>query len=209
VGRLQAEPRGLLRVSAPLSFAPLLGPLAATYLSRHPAVQVELSCSDRAVDLVEERFDVAIRVGPLADSTLVARSLGTMARVLVAAAGYCKREGTPRAPAELGDHACIVFGAALWRLHAGDKEVEVRVKPRLTVNDLEIARDAARAAVGIAWLPEFVCADDIRRGRLRHVLPDWSSAPAPLHAVLPSARHLSPKVTAFVELAQRRFRANR
>src|SRR5438067_3304143 len=142
VGRLQAEPRGLLRVSAPLSFAPLLGPLVTGYLQRHPGVQVELWCGDRAVDLVEERFDVAIRVGPLADSGLVARSLGTMARVLVAAPGYCKREGTPRAPAALADHACIVFGAGrVWTLVAGGKQAEVRVPARLTVNDLEIARD--------------------------------------------------------------------
>jgi DNA-binding transcriptional LysR family regulator len=209
VGRMQASPRGLLRVTAPLSFG-VLGPIVAAFLDEHPEVQVELVCTDRQVDLVEERFDVAIRAGRLADSSLVARSLGTIKRVLVATPSYCKEHGTPKAPAELERHACIVFGAGtapnVWTLEAGGKVAEVRVVPRLMVNDFEIMRAAALAGVGIAWMAEFACAEDLRKGRLRHVLPEWCAAEAPLHAVYPTSRHLSPKVAAFIDLVRERLR---
>jgi DNA-binding transcriptional LysR family regulator len=209
VSRMQSAPRGLLRVTAPLSFANL-GPIVAEYLTRYPEVQVDLTCTDRQVDLVEEGFDVAIRAGQLGDSTLVARNLGSIKRVLVAAPSYCKRNGTPRTPADLAKHACITFapGATpnLWTLHAGGKKVEVRVTSRLNVNDFEMIRDAARAAIGIAWMPEVLCAEDLRTGRLRQVLADWCSAETPVQALYPTARHLSPKVVAFIELVREKFR---
>lgn len=209
VSRMQAAPRGLLRMTAPLSLA-TLGPLVAEYLARHAEVQVELVCTDRAVDLVEERFDLAVRAGPLADSTLVARPLGAMRSLLVAAPAYCKRHGTPKTPADLARHACIAFGAGAqrdrWTLHAGDEQLAVRITPRLTVNDFPMMRDAARAALGVAWLPRFVVADDLRARRLLRVLPAWSSAETPLHAVYPTARLVSPKVTAFIELARQKLR---
>jgi DNA-binding transcriptional LysR family regulator len=203
VGRMQAAPRGLLRVTAPLSFS-LIGPIVADFLRRHPDVQVELLCTDRQVDLVEERYDVAIRAGQLADSSLVARPLGTVRRVLVAAPAYVKRAGTPRAPAELERHACISFGAGaapnVWQLQSGAQKAAVRVAPRLVVNDLEMMREVARAGVGIAWIPEFACLEDIRAGKLKQVLPAWLSAETPVQALYPTARHLSPKVAAFLEL---------
>jgi DNA-binding transcriptional LysR family regulator len=208
IGLMQAKPRGLLRVTAPLSFA-MLGPIIADYLRAHPDVQVELLCTDRSVDLVDERFDVAIRAGRLADSSLTARSLGSMKRVLVAAPSYCKRSGTPRSPAELEQHACIVFGAGSapneWSLQAGGKRSDVHVTPRLTVNDLEVLRATVLTGLGIALIPEFVCIDDIAHKRLRQVLPDWCSMATPVHALYPTARHLSPKVTAFVDLVRKRL----
>jgi DNA-binding transcriptional LysR family regulator len=210
VGRLQSAPRGVLRVSAPASFG-LLGPIVAEYLREHADVVLELVASDRAVDLVEENFDVALRAGALADSTLVARAVGSIKRVLVAEPNYCKTHGTPAEPADLEQHAAITFGSGtapnVWALEAGEKRVEVRVRPRLAVNDFDIMRAAALAGVGIAWLPEFVCADDIRRRRLRRVLPAWCSAEVPLHAVYPSSRHLAPKVGVFVALLAARLRA--
>jgi DNA-binding transcriptional LysR family regulator len=210
VGRLQAAPRGLLRVSAPLSFG-MLGPIVSAYLLAHLEVELEMVCSERAVDLVEEGFDVAIRAGHAPDSTLVARAIGTLKRVLVAEPNYCEKHGTPKVPADLANHAAISFGAGAspntWALEAGGKRVEVQVKPRLAVNDFEIMRAAARAGVGIAWLPEFMCAEDIRAGRLRHVVPAWCSAEVPLFALYPTARHLSPKVTAFIELLRARLGA--
>jgi DNA-binding transcriptional LysR family regulator len=209
IGRTQAAPRGLLRVTAPLSFG-MLGPIVAEYLRAYPDVEVEMVCTDRRVDLVEERFDVAVRAGRLADSSLVARPLGAMKRVVVAAPGYCKEHGTPRTPADLAKHAGIVFGAGatpvdVWSLESGGKHAEVRVKPRLAVNDFEIMRAAALGGVGIALIAEFVCAEDVRRGRLRHVIPAWCSAETPVHALYPTARHLSPKVAAFVELVRERL----
>jgi DNA-binding transcriptional LysR family regulator len=208
VGQMQAAPRGLLRVTAPLSFG-MLGSIVAEYLRKHAEVQVELLCTDRQVDLVDERFDVAIRAGKLADSSLTARAIGTIKRVLVAAPQYCKQVGTPRTPAELEQHACLVFGAGtapnVWTLESGGKRVDVRVVPRLTINDPEVLRGVALAGSGIALMPEFVCAADIKQKRLHRVLADWCSAATPVHAVYPTARLLSPKATAFIELMRKRF----
>jgi len=208
VGRMQAAPRGLLRVTAPLSFG-MLGPIVAEYLRKHAEVQVELLCTDRQVDLVEERFDIAIRASKLADSSLTARAIGTITRVLVAAPRYCKQRGMPGTPVELAQHACLVFGAGsapnVWTLESGGKRLEVRVVPRLTLNDPEVLRGVALSGAGIALIPEFVVAEDIKHKRLRRVLSDWCSASTPVHAVYPTARLLSPKASAFIELMRTRF----
>lgn len=202
VSQMQSTPRGRLRVSAPVSVT-MLGPVVAEYLRRYPEVEVELICTDRRVDLVEEGYDLAIRAGQLADSTLVARALGAIRRVLVAAPAYAKKNGMPKTPRDLEDHPAIVFAAGpspnLWTLFDQDDEVEVRVTPRLAVNDLELMLDAARAEIGIGWIPDHACAEDLRAGRLRRVLPDWCSAEVPLSAVYPTARHLSPKVATFID----------
>jgi DNA-binding transcriptional LysR family regulator len=209
VGRLQTAPRGELRVTAPASFG-MLGPIVAKYLERYPEVQVDIVCTDRRVDLVEERFDVAIRAGELADSSLIARSLGKAKLVFVAAPGYCRHHGAPQTPADLREHACIAFGGYetpnLWILESGGKRREVRVTPRLTANDFEVLRDATVAGAGIACLPEVLCAVDVHKGRLRRVLPDWSSAEVPVHALYSRARHLSPKVAAFLDLVAKELR---
>jgi len=208
VGQLQAAPRGRLRVTAPLSFG-MLGPIVAGFLRRHPEVQVDLVCTDRRVDLVDEGFDVAVRAGPLDDSTLVARSLGVIRRVLIAAPTYLRRRAAPRAPADLTAHACISFGAGpapgVWVLRAGERTAEVRVSPRYSVNDLDLMVEAARAGIGIALIPEFACTADLGAGRLRRVLAEWCSTETPVHAVYPTARHLSPKVVAFVDALRERF----
>ena len=201
VGRMQAAPCGRLRITAPLSFG-MLGPIVAEFLQRYPDIQVELVCTDRRIDLVEEGFDVAIRAGHLDDSTLIARSLGTIERVLVASPGYLKRHGSPHAPAELEHHACITFGAGtdseVWQLYAAERKTEVRISPRFCVNDFDMMREAARLGTGIAWIPKFVCIPDLRAGRLRQILPDFCSAAVPVHAIYPTTRHLSPKVLAFL-----------
>jgi DNA-binding transcriptional LysR family regulator len=208
VGRLLAAPRGELRVTAPLSFG-MLGPIVAKYLERFPEVQVDMVCTDRRVDLVEERFDVAIRAGELEDSRLIARSLGTARRVFVAAPGYCKRHGTPQTPADLQKHACIAFGGdespSTWVLESGATRREIRITPRLTANDLEVIREAAVAGAGVACLAQIVCAGDVQKGRLRHLLTDWRSVEIPVHALYPRA-HPSAKVAAFVDLVKRELR---
>lgn len=205
VDSMRAAPCGVLRVSAPLSFG-MLGPIVARFLKRYPEVRVELVCTERLVDLVNEGFDVAIRAGALDDSTMVARRLGVVERVLVASPGYLKKKGSPRQPADLSAHACITFGAGptpeVWSLVAGDKKADVRISPRLTVNDFEMMREAARSGIGIAWIPKFVCVDDLKSGQLRQVLPDWCSVATPVHAVYPTTRHLSPKVLAFFEMVR-------
>jgi DNA-binding transcriptional LysR family regulator len=202
VGRMQEAPRGLLRVTVPLNFG-YLGSIVASFLKGYPEVDVELVCADRIVDLVDEGFDLALRAGPLADSTLIARSLGRLESFAVASPAFLAKNGTPKRPQDLARFDCVVFGAGpdrtTWRLHRGGKTTAVQVDARLVVNDFDILFEAALAGLGIAVLPIFRCAEALRAKKLRRVLPEWCSAETPLHAVYPSTRHLSPKVKAFVD----------
>jgi DNA-binding transcriptional LysR family regulator len=206
---LRAVPRGILRVTAPLSFG-LLGAPVAAFLRRHRDVQLELVCTDRVVDLVEEGFDVAIRAGKLLDSSLVARRLGTLPRSLVASPEHLKRRKPPKAPGEVLDHPCLVFGSrtgAVWRLESGAQKVDLKIQGRLAVNDLDLLRALTVSGLGIALLPHLGCADAIASGRLVRVLPEWTSEENPIHAVYPSSRHLSSKVRAFVDFLAARLDA--
>lgn len=208
VSELRSEPRGLLRVTAPLTFEFLGGPVAE-YLAAYPEVTVDLVCADRVVDLVQEGFDVAIRAGKLRDSSLIARSLGSMRSRLVASPAYVAARGKPKTPGALADHACLVFGAGTvrgaWQLERERERVEVAVRPRLVVNDFALMQEATLAGLGIALLPDVRSAELVERGQLVPVLPRWTSPEVPLHAVYPSARHLSPKVKAFVDHLQKRL----
>lgn len=205
VGDLQGVPRGLLRVTAPLSLD-LLGPIIAGFLAQYPEVELDVLCTDRLVDLVEEGFDVSVRAGRLADSTLVARSLGTLQRKLVAAPKYLARRRAPRTPSELAKHDCLVFGPTaprqVWQLEGEGGSVDVAVRARMVSNDLNLLREAVLTGQGIMLLPAPQCAEEVKAGRLRAVLPNYSSVRTPLSAVYPSTRHLSPKVSAFVEHLQ-------
>lgn len=207
ISRLQDAPRGLLRVTAPLSVS-FLGPIVRSFLKRYEEVQVEMVCTDRVVDLVSEGFDVGVRAGRLADSTLIARSLCFMQSVIVASPAFVKKHGAPKTPADLARLPCLVFGAgsdrATWRLtnaegQGSEGEVATTVSSRLTVNDMDMLLDAAKAGSGAALLSMHLCMDGLRQKHLVRLLPAWSSRPIPLHAVYPGTRLLSPKVKAFVE----------
>ena len=208
VTRLQAAPHGLLRVTTPLTFS-FLGPLIADFLKRYPEVQVEMLCTDRAVALVEEGFDLAIRAGRLADSTLIARRLGSIERIVVASPGYLDAHGTPRTPRELEKHDCLIFGPALegavWTLNSGAKTVEVTVRGRMAVNEPDMLRALSRAGAGIALSPDVHSLEDVAAGHLRRILPEWSSTGTPVHAVYPGTRHHVPKVMAFVDFLRERW----
>lgn len=205
VSQLQDTPRGPLRVTAPLNFA-FLGPIVADFLKRYPEVQLDLVCTDRVVDLVEERFDVGIRAGALADSTLIARNLGQAPRFLVASPAYLKKHGRPKAPEDLARHDCLLFGAgrerALMRLEADGRALELEVPVKLVVNDTDMLHAAAVAGLGVALVPIFRCTSDLKQKRLERVLPAWKAPLTPIHAVYPSTRHLSPKVKTFVDHVQ-------
>ena len=202
VRRQQAAPSGLLRVSAPLNIA-FLGPVLSDYLKRYPEVRLEVSCTERAVNLVEERFDLAIRTGVLADSTLIARSLGTIRWILVATPDYLKKRGRPKTPHDLKGHDCLLFGAAPnLRLHCtkGKKGAhEVPVPARFSVTDMDVLHLTATDGLGIALLPAFLCAKELSARTLERVLPDWDAVSTPVHVVYPGKRHVSPTVTSFVE----------
>ncbi len=196
-----------MRVTAGLN-STFLGDIVADFLKRYPEVQLELLCTGRAVDLVEERFDVGIRAGVLADSSLIARSLGTVSWFLVATPAYLKKRGRPRTPDDLKAHDCMAFGVGTTcelRLRAGDQAAHVAVAARFVVSDLDILYSVASAGVGIALLPAFRCVEDLRTRRLERVLRAWSALATPVHVVYPTSRHVSPKVKAFVEHVQKRM----
>jgi len=208
VGSLQETPRGLLRVTAGPN-SDWLGEIIADFLKRYPEVQLELLCTGRSIDLVEERFDLGIRAGVLADSSLIARSLGSVTWFLVATAGYLKKRRRPRTPEDLKTHDCLIFGAGSMavnlRLQSDADSVQVAVTPRLLVSEMDVAHSTAIAGLGIALLPAYLCIEDLRARRLERVLPDWSAPSTPVHVVYPTARHLSAKVKAFIEHLQKRM----
>jgi DNA-binding transcriptional LysR family regulator len=202
VSSLQDTPRGLLRMTAGTGTT-FLGPLVRDFLKRYPEVRLELSFTGRVVDLIEERFDLAIRAGTLTDSTLVARSLGAVNWLLVATPAYLRKRGRPRSPKELTAHDCMLFAAgpngASVRLAKGNQTVQVPLSARLLAADADVLYAAATADLGIALLPAFLCVEDLRARRLERVLGDWEAPSTPIHVVYPTARHLSPKVKTFVE----------
>ena len=208
VTSLEESPRGLLRVTAPVNAA-FLGPIVGDYLKRYPEVRLDLFCTARSVDLVEERYDLGIRAGALADSTLIARTLGSVRWFLVATPSYLKKHGRPRAPEDLKKHDCLLFGAGLSgagiRLQNGDKSVQLALSARLTVTDMDILHAVANAGLGIALLPAFLCVADLRARRLERALRGWNVPSTPVHVVYPSTRHISPKVKSFVDHLQQRM----
>jgi DNA-binding transcriptional LysR family regulator len=208
VSSLQRAPRGLLRVTAGTN-AGWLGPIVGEFLERHPEVRVELVCTGRIVDLVEERFDLGIRAGALGDSTLVAKSLGVARWFLVATPAYLKKRGRPKSPADLAGHDCLVFGtgasATHVRLESEGEQFEITLSPRMLVNDIDVLKASARAGIGIAVLPAFSCDEELRARNFERVLGEWGIPSTPMHVVYPTARHLTPKVKAFVEHLQQRM----
>jgi DNA-binding transcriptional LysR family regulator len=197
VQRAQVEPMGLLRVSAPYLYGRrYLAPVIADFLRRYPALRIELVLADRTVDLVEERFDLAIRVGRLKDSSLTARKLAEGYLYLVASPRYLRRYGVPSSAEELRRARCICMRPnEKWPWNAE----QVAITPALLVNDLEAAAQAAIEDVGIALVPSIVCADAVRRRKLRTLLGPSPLRTVPVHAVLPSRDYLPPKVRLFVE----------
>jgi DNA-binding transcriptional LysR family regulator len=207
VSNLQEVPRGVLRLTTGPNVA-FLGPILNDYLRRYPEVRIEVFCTGRTVDLIEERFDLAIRAGTLSDSTLVARSLGKVRWFLVGTPAYLKEHGRPRSIDDLRQHECIIFGTtpggATLRLESAGKTAHLEPPPRLIVNDFDLVHAAALAGLGLALLPAHLCLNDIRAKRLERVLRDWEAPAVPIHVMYPSARHISPKVKTFVEHLQER-----
>ncbi len=195
-------PRGLVRLTAPAATAGFLSPIAAHFLRAHPGVSLEIQLLDRRVDLIQEGFDLAIRAGPMRDSSLVARRLGTSERCLVASPAYLAARGAPRHPRDLRRHECIrtEAGAVAWRFERGRRKLAVPVAGRYVASSGQLARDGALAGLGIASVPRFVAAPDLAAGRLAAVLPDWPLRRGELHLLYPSGRQLSPRVRALIDL---------
>ena len=211
VTHLAAAPRGHLRLNAPMSFGILhLSPLLPALLRRCPELTVDLTLNDRLVDLVEEGYDLAIRIGRLPDSSLIARRLAPSRAVLCAAPAYLEEQGLPDRPRDLKRHAGLIYSyqadGATWRLTGPAGSERVPVAGRFRVNNGDALRQAALGGLGIAQLPTFIVGDDLRTGRLRRVLPDWEvAAEAAVHAVYPATRNLSPKVRVVIDFLAERF----
>ena len=209
VSALQTAPRGRLRVNAPMSFGFLhLAPAIPDFLSRYPEVEIDMIMNDRFVDLVDEGFDVAVRIGHLEDSSLVARRLAPIRRVVCASPAYLAARGTPASPDELKMHACLCYSNVPreWRFVAADgRPWPVEVKGPLSANNGDALRIAALKGVGMINQPTFIVGGDLQTGELVSVLADFVPQDLSLHAVYPHSRHLSPKVRAFVDFLAARF----
>lgn len=209
VSRQNAAPRGTLRISAPMSFGTMhLSPAMARFIERHPEVKVDLDLNDRFVDLVGEGYDMAIRIGVLADSSLVARQIAPMQMVVCASPAYLKRHGKPATPAALKDHECVLYGhnrSVEWTLTDKGKPVRIAVAGRLRANNGELLRDAAIAGVGLTYLPTFIVGAALSRKQLVTVLDKYMPASSAIYAVYPQHRQSSLAVKAFVDFLRSTF----
>ncbi len=204
VTRMQGTPRGRLRVSAPMSFGQrYLASSIASFLQEHPEVEVDLDLSDRMVDVIGEGFDVAIRVGELRDSSLIARRLAPSRSLVVGSPAYFHRRGRPQSPEGLREHECLLYAyqasGDTWHFRGPGGASAVRVRGRLRANNGDVLSLAAQSGLGLALLPDFIVDAELRTGRLEPALAEHCRAEAVLHAVYPHARHLMPKVRAFVD----------
>ena len=199
------EPRGTVRVAAPMSFGiQSLGPLLPGFMTRYPMVLIDLRLSDQRLDLIAEGVDLAVRIGTLPDSGLRARSLFPVHRPLVAAPAYIARHGSPRHPDDLVDHACIVFShltqPETWHFrHSTEGQISVRVTGRLRLDNADIALPALRAGLGIAQLPDFLTRAALQDGSLVHLLPDWTSQSGAVHLVTPPGLFRPARVAALID----------
>lgn len=209
----QDLPRGLLRVTMPVDIGIAVMPrLVDEFLARYPEVQLELDVSDRFVDLVGEGFDLAIRAGRLEDSTLVAHRLYSDRLLFCATPAYLQQQGTPQHPADLKQHACILFGSnrtsQTLKLNGPDGPVSIEITGQLIVNNLNVIKMACLQGAGIGTLPEMQCQESLDDGTLVMVLNSWSKQEeGGIYAVYPSPRHLTPKVRAMIEFLDGFFAA--
>ncbi|MEL6503983.1 MAG: LysR substrate-binding domain-containing protein [Pseudomonadota bacterium] len=205
--QLSQTPMGKLRVTAPLTFgARHLGDPLSEFHERFPHVEVDLFLSDRHMDLIEDGYDVALRIGILKDSTLIARKLCTMRRMLCASPAYLADHGTPKKPEDLRHHKCLGYRFASegseWHLHHIQRPEDVtvvRVNAALRTNNGEVNLQFAQKGLGITSLPDFIVAESISAGRLVPVLPDYQPEPLALHVVFPPGPHQPQKTRVFVD----------
>jgi DNA-binding transcriptional LysR family regulator len=199
---LQTTPRGLLRINTTDTFARVLAPLLAEFSQAYPEMAFDI-----LIDLIETGFDLAVRAGPLPDSSLISRRLGVGRMTLCAAPAYLGRRGTPQRPEDLAGHNCLIFPAreSPWRFTGPGGEIAVEVSGNLRSNAWSSIRGAALAGQGIALLPIVLVAEDVHQGRLMRLLPDYDNGEIVVQAVYPASRHLSVKVRSFLDFLIKRL----
>lgn len=195
---------GLLKVSAPVSFGLLhLAPLWAGFMARHPDVVLDVTLSDRMVDLVEEGFDLAVRVARLPSSSLVGRKLSSTRSVLCASPKYLRAHGMPKHPADLAQHTVIAYSLLstgdTWSFEGPEGTVSVKVEPRMRSNSGDTCRAAALGHQGIIVQPTFLIGDDLRSGALVELMPQYRAVELGIYALYPSRKHVLPKVRLLVD----------
>lgn len=208
--RMRGGARGVLKITSPVTFgSEMLAPAMVDYLAQYPEMRADLHMNDRLVDVVEDGFDAAIRIGKLEDSTLIARALQPYSMMICAAPAYLKRKGIPRTPADLIDHECLDFlhwnKHVRWRLaeEAGDAN-EIPVS-RLRSNNGQALKSAAVAGFGIVMQSELLLASEVAAGRLVPLMEDYVPAPRPMHLLYPRDRQPTPKLSTFIEFILDRF----
>lgn len=212
---MKATPSGTIRVNAPVTFgAYTLAPFITRYLAQFPDTQIELTLSDRMVDPIEEGFEVVIRIGELADSSMVAWPLRPYRLIACASPDYVARAGMPKTPADLEQHACLVYGIwtssapCRWLFYKAGKREEVRPQGRFRANDWKALLHAALEGYGVTLGPEDVLGKEIDAGRLVQILPDYEGNARPMHVLVPTARRQTVKITCFVNALRREFGAD-
>ena len=207
----KGEAAGLLKVTAPQTFGLLyLAPLWALFMARHPKVRVDVMLSDRVTDLVEEGFDLAVRIARLPSSSLVSRKLATTRMILCASPAYLKRRGQPKTPADLVNHEIASYSllsmGETWEFDGPDGHVVAPVSPRLRSNSGDTCRAVALAHGGIILQPSFLVGADIRAGTLVELMPEFRSIRLDMFAVYPSRKFVSPKVRLLIDFLVETFR---
>lgn len=209
--RAAVVPRGTIKLTSAVTFGVRhVAPAIAAFLARHAEVRFDVSLSDRVVDLVEEGFDLAIRIGAVGSENLVARKLGETRLLPCASSAYLKAHGAPQTPEDLAQHNCFTYEYVtprnVWRFRdAAGNERSVRVSGNLHSNNGDLHAEAAARGAGIALEPAFIVGPEVRAGRLVPLLQDFVAAPMPIYAVYPSRKHLSAKVRLFVDFLVERY----
>lgn len=201
----RTRPGGRLVVSAPVGFGRLhVSPVMSAYLMRYPEVSGELRLSDQMINLVEDGVDLAIRIGHLPDSSLVARHVGEMRRIVVASSGYLKARGEPKSPGAIASHETIQFGgtgaSADWRFVERGEDIRIACTPRFTTNSSDAAIQYAEQDGGLTRVMAYQADASLKAGRLKIVLAKFEQPPLPIHIVYPTSRLLSAKVRSFIDL---------
>jgi len=208
VSRRNTKPRGQLKVTAPTSFSRLhVAPHLPRFLARCPEIQLDFHLTDNFVDIIREGFDVAIRIGELSDSSLVARKLSPDSRVICAAPGYLEKAGMPKTLAELDTHNCLSAGAQdIWRLEGPEGQRQIRVRGNIRSNSAELIREALLSGLGLGLRSMWEVAPELKSGALKIVLPQYKgSSKVAIYAVYPSRDFMPAKVNAFIEFLAENF----
>jgi DNA-binding transcriptional LysR family regulator len=207
VSRLHGEPRGTLKITAPVAFGTLhVAPALPDFLARYPDVSIDMTITDRFADLAEDGYDVALRIAKDPGQNLVARRLAPVNRNVCATSDYFQRHGVPRTPHDLAHHNCLTYTYLdQWHLRGPDGELAVPTSGNLRLNDDEALSQAVLGGLGVALLPTFIIGKDLQAGRLQSVLAQYVPLERHVYAVYLPNRHLSPKVRVFIDFLLERF----